>query len=654
MIKFLKTKILIPFFINVGIFALAVFISQFSTFQSINNLLTDQLQGSNIAREEIVIIGIDDQSLQEIGAWPWSRDIFATAIENLEAANPSVVGIDVLFLEPRDGDTEFSNAIDSSTFPIILGSKLLYSADQTEAVLSSGLNSKSGYVNFEQDPDGKIRRVQAYEFIDGKCNLSLSLALAKDYFRIADSEDLCSQTIQLRNNAFETNSETELRLNYTEQDFAYISFLDIYTGNFESGDVKDKILILGSTVKDLRTNLEDNFTGIFGETIPGVEIHANAINSYLNNSFLEEISTSTYFLFIFSLSSLLAFLYIFVNRKIWDFIIFIISIVLVNFGGLLLFEIKIIFPFVSANLILITSYFAILFYKFYTQRNQIKFVRDAFGKYMNSKLLKKLEDNPGLLQLGGESRKMTVLFSDIRSFTTISEGMSSQQLVQMINDYLNFMSGIIISYNGTIDKYIGDAIMAFWNAPLEDRNHQTNSVISALAMSESIESFNKHHKKYPDLSIGIGINTGEMTVGNIGGIDKFDYTVLGDNVNLASRLEGLTKYYSTKIIVSESTKKEVKHSNIIFRKLDDVLVKGKSQAVKIYEPMVKNAKNLELRKVYNKGFKLYQQGDFAKAILELENTCEVDPPAEMLIQRIENLTPEEKQNWDGIWKWDSK
>lgn len=254
-------------------------------------------------------------------------------------------------------------------------------------------------------------------------------------------------------------------------------------------------------------------------------------------------------------------------------------------------------------------------YKYLIESSEKRFVKKLFGQYVNENLLKELEKNPDQLKLGGETKNMTVLFSDIRGFTTISEGLNPAELLDLINTYLDEMSNIILKNNGTIDKYIGDAIMAFWNAPLNDESHTFNAVNNALQMIEKLKLLRKSDTRFTNLNIGIGINTGDIIVGNVGSSKRYDYTVLGDNVNLGSRLEGLNKKYGTKIIISQTTYEQLSKNikNVIFRLLDKVTVKGKSHAIQIYQPMKKTKRNLYIKKMYENAFELYSLGHFVKA-----------------------------------------
>ncbi len=625
---------------------------QLPVFIDFNNLMVDPLLGDIDARKEIVVVGIDDNSLHQIGAWPWTRDVFANALKNIDTQKPAVVGIDVLFLENRSGDTEFSNIIKNENIPVVLGSKI--SGDSIlKSVYDGETNVYSGFVNFAPDRDGKIRNTQIFENSNGNCEVSFATALSAKYFSL-DPNTLCTTDFKLRNNSYQLISNNSLQFSYTHQSFTTISFADVLNNKFSEDFFKNKIVLIGSTALDVRSELNDNFTDIFGETIPGIQIHANIINSFLQNSFFSEPSTLLVTIIYILLTIIFAYLFLRVTKALYDFLIMVLF-QLINFVlTLLLISFGIILPFVPVAIFIFAIYIFSLAYRYLTKSKESQYVKTIFSRYLNQKLLNILLQNPEKLQLGGETREMTVLFSDIRSFTTLSEGLKPNELIDMLNNYLGYMTEIILNHNGTVDKYIGDAIMAFWNAPLDDANHQTNAVENALAMKNQLEKFNEINPQYPTINIGIGVNSGEMTVGNVGGENRFDYTVLGDNVNLGSRLEGLTKKYGVVIIISEAAKIGVKNSNILFRLLDDVKVKGKSESVKIYEPYWKDNIELEKKvKIYTEGFELYQKGEFKKSKEILQKNIE-DKPSIMLIERIDELMVNPPEDWHGVWKWEEK
>ena len=293
-------------------------------------------------------------------------------------------------------------------------------------------------------------------------------------------------------------------------------------------------------------------------------------------------------------------------------------------------------------------------------------ITGLFGQYVPPDLVSELAQNPKAVTTQGESRDMTVLFSDIRGFTSISETLSPAQLTQIMNAYFTRMTQIIHDNRGTIDKYIGDAIMAFWGAPLADEQHVQHALNTALQMQLAMHELNQQFiaKGWPTLEVGIGINTGNMVVGNMGSNFRMAYTVMGDHVNLASRLEGLTKLYGAKIMVSESVKN--KAPELLFRELDKVRVKGKENAVTIFEPIgLKTAVSLHTTAaldLYNMALKQYRQQNWQQAEQEFKHLLQMDveygqTPVlyALYLARIDEfkITPP-PPNWDGVFDASTK
>jgi adenylate cyclase len=322
----------------------------------------------------------------------------------------------------------------------------------------------------------------------------------------------------------------------------------------------------------------------------------------------------------------------------------------------------IIWPFLQMMVLLGLYYIFILFVRYFGQKIESNFFKNVLSHYTNISLQENIAKKPETFGRNVETKTMTVLFSDIRGFTSMTEKLSHKQLIDLLNQYLDQMGEVIQSSGGIIDKFIGDAIMAFWNGPTFDPLHEAHAIKAAVMMKKQLDIFNKKHKEFPELRIGVGINSGEMIVGNIGSKDKFDYTVMGDNVNLASRLEGLTKKYGVPIIISDTVingmSKTVKHSlkkDIIFRQLDEVIVKGKSSSVKIFEPLMLTELNYKLAYVYKRAFTCYQRCRFDEA-LRFFSAIKNDPPTEMMKERIEKCMHDKKQrkSWNGVWAWMDK
>lgn len=603
-------------------------------FTQINNLILDKLQGDVTARNEIVILGIDDASLSKIGAWPWSREVFAQIFSKLDTAQPRVVGLDVLLIEPRAGDDILATTLNKINYKVVLGSKII--EKEILYPLFKAPNISTGFVNLYQDFDGKIRRTTFYNLdtTTKECEKSLALKIFETY---AFKNTVCENSIR--------------QFSYTDTKFKVFSISDVIDGTISQDELKNKIILIGSTVVDLKNSLDDNFLSVFGKTIPGVEVHANILNSLLQNKFQTSVPKRIFLPTILFLSFLLTLLLQKQQKLTLNLLTFAGFLLIINLLGIVLYELGYTLDFIQQNILLITAFVCNITIKMLSERNEKLFIQKAFSQYMNKSLLQKLIQNPKSLVLGGHKKDMTVLFSDIRGFTNISENLSPEALSQLLNNYLNTMSNVILKNNGTIDKFIGDAIMAFWNAPIDDNQHKQHASKTAIEMIEALENFNKKYQMDPELHIGIGINSGDMAVGNFGSDLRFDYTVLGDNVNLASRLESLTKKYGVSVLITgNSIANEL--PDVIYRLIDVVTVKGKTSAVSIYEVVKNTETQTEITRNYEDGFHLYQKGSFDEAIKTLKKN-QNDKPSEILCERIRAMTAPSK-DWDGIWKWDEK
>jgi adenylate cyclase len=298
---------------------------------------------------------------------------------------------------------------------------------------------------------------------------------------------------------------------------------------------------------------------------------------------------------------------------------------------------------------IIISVYSIMFRYGITEKHN-EHVRSLFGKYVHKDVLDELLQHGKDIKLGGERRVVSILFSDIRGFTSFSETMSPEELTSLLNGYLSAMSPKILEEKGTIDKFIGDAIMAFWNAPLRIEQHELHAVKAALLMVDALELFNKEYGS--PLAVGIGVHTGEVVVGNIGSLDRVNYTVLGDVVNTASRLEGLTKKYGVSLLVSDEIRNKVQDDNIIFRKLDTITVKGKSEPTIIYEVGRKGNISSDTITQYEKGLALYGDGALDAAYVIFKSLAEQgDIPSMKMTEKIPSI---DRKTWDGVWHFDEK
>jgi len=358
---------------------------------------------------------------------------------------------------------------------------------------------------------------------------------------------------------------------------------------------KDKITLVAMYYATGVGTAKDIHLSPYGD-MAGIEHHAYAINTILNQDFAITIPKYINFFIILGLSLLMGFYQPLVKTAYNYIFIFVIAVIysLITFYVTFnLFSILHIYP--TVILLQFTQLAAFIGYKALTEEENVKFIRTTFSKFVSQDVVEELLNNPEAIALGGSRKEVTVFFSDVRGFTTISERLTPEQLVQLLNEYLSEMTELIIDYKGTIDKYMGDAIMAFWGAPIPNDDHAYYACVAALAQAQKLKELQERWKErnIPVLQIGIGINSGPAVVGNMGSSRRMDYTLMGDTVNLGSRLEGITKVYGVQICISEFTYERVK-DRVYARELDLVRVKGKLEPVRIYELMgLKNEEDFE-------------------------------------------------------------
>lgn len=532
-----------------------------------------------------------------------------------------------------------------------------------------------GFFNVFPDAAGTVRKVPLLMELDGVPYPSLVLEMLRigvgqqDVIIHAGQQEIYSRKgpqkvmlgATLADRFIPTDDFGEVTVNFRgpAYTFPYISASDILEGK-ELDKLKDKYILIGTSAAGLLDLRATPFSNIY----PGVEVHANIIDNFIANDFFTyDILTErglTLFVIFFGgifLSALLAFT----------------GPLAGGLGGILLVEATIVgnyfFLFKENKMVGMTYplftvfmvFMVVTLFNYFFEGREKRFISNAFGHYVSPDVVSQLADNPESLSLSGEQKNLTVLFSDIRGFTTISEHMTSEELGRFMNEYLTEMSTIIMEHNGTVDKYIGDAIMAIWGAPLDDEAHAANTVRTAFHMMKRLHELQPGWEKreLPFVDIGIGINSGIMSVGNFGSTQRFDYTVMGDNVNLASRLEGSNKTYGTNIIVSEFTK-EALGDGFYCRFLDMVRVKGKNLPVKIYEPLCEGEPEESIKEEVNRfeeAIEAYQHRLFDDALAIFQELLEANPLKlyNLYIDRIEiyHETPP-PDDWDGSFTFTTK
>lgn len=676
-----------------------------------------------LAPEEspIIIVAINDQSGESLpSVWPWPRSYYAQFVRNMKEAGAKVVGIDVVFDAPDsysgENDDDFAKAI-SEAGNVVLAGKVVkaevgggrgqyeLAVHPLEKLIDGG--AAWGLVGVTNDIDGIWRQYLLEEKIGNEEQMNTYYSfgievlrkyydLPKDavfengetYFKFGDKVIRKYKTFSFLINfqgpintfpykSFDNavdNSTFDLKPEYDLDTFDNPGDpeLGIPPGLLHSGFFKDKIVLLGATMEELHDifavplSESRNIEGQKLETLmPGVEIHANAIYTMLNDDYVTIQSDWVRVLIVTLTSFLVFFLVSRLQKPLLALPIFILIVAVVIGTAFYLFafhnlHMQIVTPIMAIGF----TYVGNVLFQYIGERKEKATIRNAFGRYLPEKVVEQLIENPGLLKLGGEVRFLSILFSDVAGFTTISEKLTPVELVALLNEYLTAMTNIISKYDGIIDKYEGDAIMAEFGAPLHDDLHALKACHAALEMQEKLVEMRVKWKKEgrPELRARAGINSGQVVLGNMGSESVFDYTVMGDNVNLASRLEGANKEYGSYIMISEWTQEIVK-DDIITRELDLIRVKGKEKPVKVFEVLARTSTGISstMKKVidsYNQGLAAYRQQRWDEAILYFKAALHAkadDGPSEVYLERCEQF----KQNppeagWDGVFTMTTK
>lgn len=678
----------------------------------------------------IVIVDIDEKSLQTEGHWPWSRDKLGRLVDQLFEQGAAVAGFDVIFAEPErnsgetvlqrlaeveggshalvrqlrdylplfDNNAAFAEKLQNRD--VVLGyifhtrgedavgalpQPLVVEPEEAAArvampdIVSYTGNIEvlqqaaqfGGFFTLQPDPDGIIRRAPIVVRHDGRLYPSLGLEVARLFLmtdkvelqtaRVADQEIL--EAVWLGNIAIPTDSEGRVIIPYHGLwgTYPYISATDVLQGKLPPGKLDNAIVLIGTTAQGLFDLRATPIQAVY----PGVEVHANIIASVLDNSFPMEPAWATGADFLLSLlvgvSLALLFPRLAPLPLVFVSVAVLAAAVAFNFWmwsgqGLIL---------ALAPQLLLVAVLAMfnMAYGFFGEFRSKRQLQGMFGQYVPPQLVQEMSENPEQYGFEGESREMTVLFADIRSFTTISEALSANDLKRMLNHFFTPMTRIIFDNRGTIDKYVGDMVMAFWGAPLEDRQHAVHAIGAALEMLREVERLRPAFQAsgFPPIEIGIGINSGIMNVGDMGSEYRRAYTVLGDAVNLASRLEGTTKYFRVSLVVGEETRR-LAGDAFVFRELDLVRVKGKARAIHVFQPLCRRAEAsdellLELKQ-HDEALACYRQQRWEQAETAFRQLHEMHPDVALYglyLDRIAALyrTPP-AGDWDGVYERSEK
>ncbi len=562
----------LKFITTAGFIVLFVLLSFQPSFQKYDYKSLEMFHKDRSPYPGIVILAVDNKSLQEIGRWPWDRAVEANIINKLNTTGVRAIAVDINFSESQNNfsDGELARAFINSKVPVILPAEPVYTKDSEDPSsflkpLPVFLSSKVilGNSHVSEGPDGQDSAIPSVLTAGGESYDAFTKVLAKQI----NAEDTASGIIDFSGPAgtFPT---------YTVSDFL--------SGKLGSDIFKDKIVFLGATASDLHDVVQRTPVGI----ISGVEWHANVLDNLITGSYIKIIPYN----YIILVRLFLGLLVLYIALKISNLKSFLTLaglFIMLMFSSVMLWNMKMAFPSLLTGLFLIVIFVAVSFYKWYLTELEKRKIRQNFKNYFSPQVLEMVLKHPDELKLGGERTDVTVLFSDIRSFTTISESLEPEVLSSMLHEYFTEMTAEILATDGVVDKFIGDAIMAFWGAPIKQDDQADRAVKAAIGMMQRLKKLQDSWKErgLPFVDIGVGINSGSVIVGNMGSKDRFDYTVIGDTVNAASRLESLNKEYHSNIIISEMTRSKLTIA-VNTEELGDVLVKGKTEKIKIFKVLI--------------------------------------------------------------------
>lgn len=592
--------------------------------------LREQLRPSP-RRNDIVIVALDEKSLEEYGRWPWSRTLTARLVQAVSAGRPRAIGIDIFFSEPESPAADaalavavkgagnvvlpvvFSDVAKGTTPPTTEQNDLLWDAAFMEVKSVAGIAWKEwavegmrpltprpeiakaaaalGHVSSHPDMDGVMRwEILALKYGDDAYpSLALQIARLASGLRQEDLGLYGGSNIRFGERFIPTDLSNRVLVNYygREGSFPYISAADLLSGRVKQGTLAGKVVLIGTSA--LATY--DQKVSPFSADMPGVEKNATVVENILANRFMNKSPGVIELSVIFCTAILLTLLLPRLSARngvIVGFALmgcYLVAAEVTCLGGVWL---SLIYPLGNMAVILTAQTVSKLLF----EEKQSRQIRAMFSSYVTERLVTEMIRNPDMAQLGGQKREVTVLFSDVKSFTTYSENHQPEEVVAILNEYLGAMTDVVLKWEGILDKFIGDAIVVFWGAPMKQEDHAERAIRCALEMQERLDQLRikwEAEGKTP-LAAGIGLNTGEAIVGNIGaGGKKMDYTVIGDHVNLGARVEGLTRRYDARILMTEYTLAKVRPGidaglfrGVSILGIERVIVKGKDTPVGIF------------------------------------------------------------------------
>lgn len=682
--------------------------------------LIKQTAELSVPSDDIMLILLDQESIdwaqQELGwSWPWPRKAYADIVNFLADGGANSLAFDVMFTEPSvygDADDEyfakasakFAGVIhtvflseeygNTSTFPNDIKSAYFDLSNFSPKLLAKTcppypgifpiktLRSTAGgmgNIRSTSDADDIIRRSNLFYMVDGKAVPSLGMAqlLVRDGKNETLTFNPKNQTATLMGKTIPVDKNCKPLLRFRGDLDRYIPYnaMQVLSSWYALKNGEEPVLLPEDFANKYvffgfyAPGLFDLCTTPISSKYPGVGVHITMLDNFLQDDFIYQAPLK-YSLMAVAIAAFLGAFSLaftehipFIRKHALVFSLFVVAaltLVLI-FVNALIFTKGLWLALITPATALVFSYMLTVLADYAFEGKQKKYLKSAFKQYLSPAVIDQLILHPDRLRLGGERKEISVYFSDLQGFTSISEKMEPEVLTSFLNDYLSAMSDVILKYGGTIDKYEGDAIIAFWNAPTEQKDH------AQRALEASMECQRILAKMRPDLAtrakkgvyMRIGLNTGVAVVGNMGSRNRFDYTMLGDSVNLASRLEGQNKQFGTYTMCTKSMKEAAEKTgcHVKFRELAKLEVVGKSEAVTVYQPLLQEEYEelKDILPIFDAGLKLFYKGELQKALEVFEKIKTKDEPAARYCQKCTKLLAGDLSDWQpGVWVADTK
>lgn len=648
----------------------------------------------------VAIFYVDEASLRFMGQqkinWPWPRELYSAALNFCKRGGAKAVLFDLFYSEDSvygvEDDAAFASGVQNGppSYFVLFSSKNEAAFDDRDVAAAAKssipfqgeppkwlegqkslqslpiwplIDTAKGLGNAEAapDPDGVYRRITPMFLYENAPLPSVSFKMASDLENVESISWPNKKILKFGGTDIPLDDSGSMLINYYggTDIFPNYSLAEVIVSdaqivnnqepNINPSVIKDKVVIVGVAAP----GLYDMKSSPFSKVYPGAEVHATVIENLLTKDFLAS-SGLLISILIIAIVSLLTAMGLAVLRSWWEIVILLVAIFIVLVGSsFLLFYLGISIPLVAPFTAYALASFSVLMFRFMTEGKKKREIRRAFGQYLSPHIVKKIAESPESLKLGGEEKEITIFFSDIANFTSISEKTPPSELVSRLNRYFSVATEVIQKHDGTLDKYIGDAIMAFWGAPLEDEKHASNGVNAALEIQKTLK------KMAIGFETRIGIHTDQAIVGNVGSNIRFNYTAIGDAVNLASRLEGINKQFGTNIIISESTYEKTLDL-IEARKIGRIRVKGRKTPINIYEPVGKKGEfgylHIDPIKTFARALSSFEDGNFGEAEKIFNKVLEVvpDPVSKIYIEYCRKYLQNPPRDFDGAINFETK